>query len=268
MKACPCCNSLTFDDMDTCFVCMHKFAMSEAETKSANKDLSNAVALSSLGDIVDGTIDRLVELPKSNTDSKDTEGSLTYAKEKSNIDSTDISNEEDLGFVSSGEKPDIQDLSCQYMDKVADELLLENNEDTDVSSNKSEEYINKTSWNYTDTLCADVVVESKTSSKVNKSMSWNLDIELAGFPEYKCKLSNNGQRLTIGRATNNDIIVPDLKVSRKHAEMFVSQDKLWIVDCGSKNMTILDGIPVMGTREISSNATIKIGSAKIGIMPE
>ena len=140
--------------------------------------------------------------------------------------------------------------------------------DTDIKDSKPDEYANKTSWNYTDTLCADIVVEPETNPTVKeKIFSWNLDIELEGFPEYKCKLSNNGERLTIGRATNNDIIVPDLKVSRKHAEMFVSQDKLWIVDCGSKNMTILDGVPVMGTREISSQATIKIGSARIEILP-
>lgn len=263
MKTCPCCSSVTFDDMDTCFVCMHKFAMTQDTNNDNKSKLLNLNILSSLGEIVDGTIDKLVELPKTDNevsrDIDDARSTKLQDKDKSaNYSMHDLS-ENTL---------EAQDLNPQCAEGCNDLMSIVDTPivDADIKDCKSDEYANKTSWNYTDTLCADIIVEQKTTPK-EKTLSWNLDIELEGFPEYKCKLSNNGERLTIGRATNNDIIVPDLKVSRKHAEMFVSQDKLWIVDCGSKNMTILDGVPVMGTREISSQATIKIGSARIEILP-
>ena len=265
MKTCPCCSSVTFDDMDTCFVCMHKFPMNQDNNNDNISKSLNLNVLSSLGEIVDGTIDKLVELPKTNNEVSrgidDACATKLQDKDKSaNYSMHDLS-ENTL---------EAQDLNSQCIKSCDDLMSIVDTPivDTDIKDSKPDEYANKTSWNYTDTLCADIVVEPETNPTVKeKIFSWNLDIELEGFPEYKCKLSNNGERLTIGRATNNDIIVPDLKVSRKHAEMFVSQDKLWIVDCGSKNMTILDGVPVMGTREISSQATIKIGSARIEILP-
>ncbi len=203
MKTCPCCNSRTFDDMDTCFVCMHRFADSQNSSTAP-------AAISSLGEVAEGALDELVESPR------------------------------------------------------ADAVVLER---ADVKPSAAGEGLQQVAWNCTDTLCEDAFASPQPDVQTQTVASWGLGIELKGFPEYSYSLSKNGERITIGRSADNDIIVPDLRVSRKHAEMFVSQDRLWIVDCGSKNMTVLDGIPVVGTREVLGRATVQIGAARIEVSP-
>ena len=39
MKACPICGSLTFDDSDTCFGCMHRFAPGEGLVTEADNQV-------------------------------------------------------------------------------------------------------------------------------------------------------------------------------------------------------------------------------------
>lgn len=72
----------------------------------------------------------------------------------------------------------------------------------------------------------------------------------------------------IGRGTDNDLVIDDLVVSRRHAELRVQPDGVYaIVDLGSHNGTFLNGQPieqaqvspvtssVSGTRRSASSAT-------------
>lgn len=48
--------------------------------------------------------------------------------------------------------------------------------------------------------------------------------------------------LMIGRDANNDIVIPNLNVSRKHAKVFKDEAGLyWLEDLGSHNGTLLNG---------------------------
>ncbi|MFE6066973.1 FHA domain-containing protein [Streptomyces sp. NPDC056525] len=55
--------------------------------------------------------------------------------------------------------------------------------------------------------------------------------------------------IRIGRAPDNDVVVPDLVVSRRHAELRAHPDgTYWIHDLGSHNGTYLNGAPVVDAR--------------------
>ncbi|MFD3946126.1 FHA domain-containing protein [Streptomyces sp. NPDC058579] len=63
----------------------------------------------------------------------------------------------------------------------------------------------------------------------------------------------------IGRAPENDLIVDDLVVSRRHAELQAHQDgTYWIQDLGSHNGTFLNGAPV-GKARVTPDDIVGIG---------
>ncbi|MFB7865643.1 FHA domain-containing protein [Streptomyces sp. NPDC056069] len=65
----------------------------------------------------------------------------------------------------------------------------------------------------------------------------------------------------IGRATDNDLVVDDLTVSRRHAELRAAPDgTYWIHDLGSHNGTFLNGHPVAEAR-VTPEDIVGIGHA-------
>ena len=69
----------------------------------------------------------------------------------------------------------------------------------------------------------------------------------------------DGQRMTLGRDSSNDVVLPDVNVSRFHAEVVARDGGLELIDLGSRNGTRLDGLPL-------DRATLMAGS-QIGIGP-
>ena len=63
---------------------------------------------------------------------------------------------------------------------------------------------------------------------------------LAAFPIRKVH-QNFSQMMTVGRTSNNDIVIVDLQVSKFHAFFRESPEGLWLADAGSKNGTFVDG---------------------------
>ncbi|KUL40924.1 ABC transporter ATP-binding protein [Streptomyces sp. NRRL F-4489] len=63
----------------------------------------------------------------------------------------------------------------------------------------------------------------------------------------------------IGRAPGNDLVVDDLAVSRRHAELRSGPDGYVLADLGSHNGTFLNGRPVEGTAPVRSGDVIGIG---------
>ncbi|MFF0474977.1 FHA domain-containing protein [Streptomyces sp. NPDC004284] len=65
----------------------------------------------------------------------------------------------------------------------------------------------------------------------------------------------------IGRAPDNDVVVSDLVVSRRHAELRAHPDgTYWIHDLGSHNGTFLNGAPVVDAR-VTAEDIVGIGRA-------
>ncbi len=68
--------------------------------------------------------------------------------------------------------------------------------------------------------------------------------------------------MRIGRTPENDLAVPDLGVSRKHAELRKSQSgRYQIIDLGSHNGTYVNGSQVQGAVELTEGDIIGIGRA-------
>lgn len=81
-------------------------------------------------------------------------------------------------------------------------------------------------------------------------------IERAGLPDLPVTGS-----CSIGRASANQLVVQDDKVSRKHAVIHrQGENQYWLVDLGSSNGTYLNGRRVAQPVGLEDGATIQIGA--------
>jgi Nif-specific regulatory protein len=72
-----------------------------------------------------------------------------------------------------------------------------------------------------------------------------------------------GERITLGRAPSNRIVVHDERASRFHAEVF-STDSGWMVrDLDSRNGTLIDGQLLVGDRRLAAGDRFQIGLAEV-----
>ena len=67
-----------------------------------------------------------------------------------------------------------------------------------------------------------------------------------GGPEQEYKLGKS--RVTLGRATTNDIVISDNRVSRSHARLECSLSRCTLVDLGSSNGSFVNGERVQNVR--------------------
>ncbi|MBI3869697.1 MAG: FHA domain-containing protein [Verrucomicrobia bacterium] len=71
--------------------------------------------------------------------------------------------------------------------------------------------------------------------------------------------------LNIGRARENEVMIPaagEDGISAFHARIECSENRFWLVDCNSKNGTLLDGRRVDGRIALSDGQTIYIGKSR------
>jgi pSer/pThr/pTyr-binding forkhead associated (FHA) protein len=80
---------------------------------------------------------------------------------------------------------------------------------------------------------------------------------------------SDGAKLSIGRHSENDIVLKDMSVSRHHATVEVRRQKLIVFDGGSKNGTIVNGTKVKSA-ELYHGDVVQIGkncSIKVSVPP-
>ncbi len=91
------------------------------------------------------------------------------------------------------------------------------------------------------------------------------DIELELYPLAKKPGASFPDRITIGRTSNNDVVIPDTSVSRLHA--YVRRDGAgWVVaDAGSKNGSWLRGVKMEARKELplASRAVVRLGDVDL-----
>jgi predicted component of type VI protein secretion system len=76
-------------------------------------------------------------------------------------------------------------------------------------------------------------------------------------------------RITIGRGSNNDLTLPDQKISKRHAEIRSSGGQYELFDCDSKNHTFVHGSRV-GEDEgyvLSSGDVFSVGDFRVEFVP-
>lgn len=68
-----------------------------------------------------------------------------------------------------------------------------------------------------------------------------------------------GQRIRVGRNTENNLVVPDKKCSRVHCELFCGNGTWYVRDNQSRNGVLLEGVKIEGDTVIQTGQVITIG---------
>ena len=77
-----------------------------------------------------------------------------------------------------------------------------------------------------------------------------------------------GERITLGRAPTNQVVIHDERASRFHAEVFAADEGWMVRDLESRNGTLLAGKPVKGERLLSHGDVFLIGASEIAFHQE
>lgn len=78
----------------------------------------------------------------------------------------------------------------------------------------------------------------------------------------------DGNRLSVGKSTTNDLVVDEPSVSRAHAVMDRIGDKWSMRDVGSTNGTTVNGTPLFGEKVLRNNDEIMLGRARMTFRSE
>ena len=76
------------------------------------------------------------------------------------------------------------------------------------------------------------------------------------------------ESLVIGRASESDLVVADRFLSRKHARLFIRDDRLFVEDLGSRNGTLLNDKLVEGSVEVRAGDLVKVSGSSIQVVDE
>jgi len=72
----------------------------------------------------------------------------------------------------------------------------------------------------------------------------------------------DGEHFTVGRASDCDVLMTDVSVSRRHAELRREHDDWVLVDLGSKNGTRINGLRIHAPYRVHPGDTVTFGSAR------
>ena len=102
-----------------------------------------------------------------------------------------------------------------------------------------------------DSSIGNTFIQNRPGSPPPSLDFWLLDREFV----YPLKVGLN----TMGRSGDNDVVVEDLFVSRRHAAILVHHDKSFVLhDTASKNGTYLNGSRIAGPTPIEAGDEIRI----------
>jgi len=69
--------------------------------------------------------------------------------------------------------------------------------------------------------------------------------------------------LTLGRASDNHIVLLDTHVSSYHARLDRGDGEWWLMDLGSRNGTLLNGVPITKAVPLADGDVIGVGRAEL-----
>ncbi|MEM6820549.1 MAG: FHA domain-containing protein [Verrucomicrobiota bacterium] len=90
-----------------------------------------------------------------------------------------------------------------------------------------------------------------------------LNVSSAELPNFEFKITT--KQVRVGRHPDNELVLPDSSVSRKHALLIVNQEAILVRDLGSMNGLKVDGQPI--TQGLAKNGqTLCIGEVNCEVM--
>lgn len=86
-------------------------------------------------------------------------------------------------------------------------------------------------------------------------------LKVSGGPELKLFETSLQKResVVIGRAPDCDVVIQDLKASRRHAQLTRKVDGFLLEDLGSRNGTLVNGAKIKEPILLKANQTFQIG---------
>ena len=101
------------------------------------------------------------------------------------------------------------------------------------------------------------------AGKAGKTLRFTVVRGDANRPPYEVNLTD---RLVIGREANCDVALPDDKeVSRNHCELTLEDEVIRIADLGSKNGTLVNGVPISGRYQLQNDDIILVGKTEMRV---
>jgi len=96
-----------------------------------------------------------------------------------------------------------------------------------------------------------------------KDLPQTVDLEV--YPLAKKSGASFPDRITIGRTSNNDVVIADTSVSRLHAYIKRSGAGWLIADAGSKNGSYLGGVRLEPRKEqaLGSRVEVRLGDVDV-----
>src|SRR5258705_12251173 len=91
-----------------------------------------------------------------------------------------------------------------------------------------------------------------------------LRVEPPERPAYEVDLRRD--TLTVGRATDSDLSIPSLSLSRRHARLVARVGGFMVEDLGSRNGTFVNGTQITGATPITTGDEIRCGDVRIRLM--
>lgn len=91
-----------------------------------------------------------------------------------------------------------------------------------------------------------------------------LRIEPPERPSYEVDLRR--EQLTIGRATDSDLSIPSLSLSRRHARLFAQGTGYQVEDLGSRNGTFVNGRQISAATAVGPGDEVRCGDVRIRLL--
>lgn len=83
-------------------------------------------------------------------------------------------------------------------------------------------------------------------------------------PGQKWKLSVTNE-IVIGRETDCDLVLTDVRVSRHHCRIFVHQDGLFVTNLSETNETKHNGLRISGSNPLKAGDILKVGHDELRV---
>lgn len=111
-------------------------------------------------------------------------------------------------------------------------------------------------------VAGSVVIEAVVDARPPAQQRYVLSVESG--PQHGRTFALDGE-LTVGRSPENDVVLSDPQVSRRHARIFLEDGGVAIEDAGSLNGTYVNGERA-GRSRLSANDAIVIGDTKLRLI--
>ena len=110
------------------------------------------------------------------------------------------------------------------------------------------------------TLRAELAAASQQAGVTGDTLgAWLEVVECEGLPALQGKQFPLEAVTHIGRDADNNVMIPDPRVSGRHARLVQRNGFWWIEDLDSTNGTLLNGAPLTGVARLDRDATFRLG---------